>query len=55
MAGPPGADGGGGGGPPPAATDEAAPILSWPALYGVVLGALVVQVVLYAALARVFG
>jgi hypothetical protein len=54
MAGPPGADGGGGA--PPAAVDDArAPILSWPALYGLVLGALAVQVVLYAALARIFG
>jgi hypothetical protein len=51
MAKPPDADAAGA----PAPDDGRAPILSWPALYGIVLGALAVQVVLYAALARIFG
>jgi hypothetical protein len=53
MAKPPDADAAGGA--PSPRDDAAAPLLSWPALYGIVLGALVVQVLLYATLARVFG
>ena len=40
-------------GEPRASLDDAPPILSWPKIYGLVLGALALQIVIYAALTAV--
>jgi hypothetical protein len=51
MAAPPPADDGGS--PPRGALDERPPFLTWPKIYAIVVGALALQVVIYAVLSRV--